>query len=487
MKKIIFIGFCLLLHGCHVGPRYKTPSSAIPSQWKSTQIAPTVATNIEYWWEIFNDSSLDTLEKKAIARNYNLYIALEKVAEARAIAGARHADLYPQIALNGGYNYSQDQVKAHTSRKAKALGFLDSIQIREQSYMFPNILSYELDLWGKYRGEYKAALFNAQAEQDNAKAVLLTLTSELASNYFNLRAIDTQIHLLNETLILLNGILNFHTSRYKVGIDNYIDIAQAEKTLEIIKAEYEESLLQRSLFENAIATLVGVPASEFHIESNLLEENVPIIPSGIPSSILTKRPDIAQAERTMASKHALINVAYSSFFPALQLTGGLGFSSIQLKHFLSLKNYLFQFGANILQSIFDAGRNRSNLDAAKARFQQAEGSYQEVILKAFREVEDSLSSIEYQEKKSRQLEKAFIASQKIALLSNKRYKVGIVNELEVLNNKKSLIDVHRLWIMIIDARYQSTISLIKSLGGSWESTKAPTKEKGRSCQCDKSN
>lgn len=489
MKKILFIGFCLLLHGCHVGPYYKTPSSAVPSEWKSPQKEPTVISKIEHWWEIFNDSCLNTLEKKVIACNYDLYVALEKVAEARAMAGVSRADLYPQIALSGGYGYIQDWVKAHTTSKAKELGFLDSIQIRDQTYQFPNILSYELDLWGKYRGRYKAALFNSQAEQDNARAVLLTLTSELASNYFNLRTIDTQIYLLEKTRILTKGILDFHTSRYAAGVANYIDVAAAEKSLALLEAEYEENILQRALFENAIAVLTGTPASEFQIASQLLEETIPVIPTGLPSSIIKQRPDIARAERTMASNHALINVAYSSFFPALELTGGFGISSIQLKHFLSLKNYLYEFGANILQSIFDAGRNRSNLDAAKAHFRQAESSYQQVILKAFKEVENSLIGIELQEKKSRQVEKAFLSSQKVFSLSKKRYEVGLVNELEVLNNKKAALDIHRIWIAVIDLRYQSTISLIKALGGSWEtqnSIESPQKKKCKTCQRNQS-
>jgi multidrug efflux system outer membrane protein len=214
--------------------------------------------------------------------------------------------------------------------------------------------------------------------------------------------------------------------------------------------------------------LIGAPASEFHLPSNpLLVTNIPSIPAGIPSSVLTRRPDIAEAERVMAAKHALINVAYASFFPDFSITGGGGLASIQLKHFLNLKNYFFEFGANLIQSIIDAGRNRSNLNAAKARFQQAEGSYQQLVLKAFQEVEDSLSAIEYQEHQSEDIFSAFNSSQKLSSLSERRYNVGIVNELEVLNNKKSLLETEQLWIQITSLRYQSTLSLIKALGGSW--------------------
>jgi multidrug efflux system outer membrane protein len=469
MKIFWFFSCCVLLFsGCRVGPRYTAPSSPVPSAWKTVQQEPTLGLNVEHWWEVFHDECLNNLETKVIACNYTFYVALEKVEEARASAGVNKADLYPQIALNGGYKYIQDQVKSNLSKKAKTLGFLESIQIQDQHLEFPNIFSYELDLWQKYRGQYKAAIFNTQAQEQHAKGILLTLTTELASAYFNLRALDSQVQLTQEILSLLKETLQFHRSRYTTGLDTYLDVATAEKSLSLVEAAYQELLLQRLLFENAIAVLIGAPASEFHLPSNpLLVTNIPSIPAGIPSSVLTRRPDIAEAERVMAAKHALINVAYASFFPDFSITGGGGLASIQLKHFLNLKNYFFEFGANLIQSIIDAGRNRSNLNAAKARFQQAEGSYQQLVLKAFQEVEDSLSAIEYQEHQSEDIFSAFNSSQKLSSLSERRYNVGIVNELEVLNNKKSLLETEQLWIQITSLRYQSTLSLIKALGGSW--------------------
>ncbi|MEI8301079.1 MAG: efflux transporter outer membrane subunit [Chlamydiota bacterium] len=461
----------LIFCGCHVGPRYKAPPTTTAVKWKNPPSNPCPSIQFNHWWDLFEDALLSDLENQAIAHNYNYKVALEKVAVARAIAGVTKADLYPQISLNANYNYTKEFVKFHGDRsKVPIPGIKDKLHIRDQTYLFPNIFKYELDLWGRHRNIYKSALYQAQAEEDQARVVLLTLTSDLASNYFNLRTLDSQLSLLKQTESTLRSLLLIHQNRFAFGIDTGLDIAYAEENLSNIEAEYQDTLRQRILFENAIATLVGVAPSELNIMQAELKQQLPYIPIGLPSDLLKQRPDIAEAERKMASKHTLINVAYSSFFPSLALTGGGGLSSVQLQDFLNFKGYLWQVGANFVQSIFDAGRNRSTLHATKALFKQAEDSYQQVILTAFQDVENALSNIIQQSKQAEHLKQSLQASQKSTTLSNKRYQKGLVGQLELLNYEQSLLQTQRRFTNVMGARYQSTINLIKALGGSWESS-----------------
>lgn len=479
MQKFYIGIFCLLTFcGCNVGPRYKAPPTTTTLQWKNPTPEPCLPVQFNHWWDLFEDSILNDLEAKAVAHNYNYKAALEKVAEARAIAGVAKSDLYPHISLNASYSYTKEFVKFHRdSSKIPIPGLKDKLHIRDQTYMFPNIFKYELDLWGKHRNLYKSAFYQAQAEEDQARTVLLTLTSDLASNYFNLRTLDTQLTLLEQTANILRSLLSIHQNRFASGLDNGLDIAAAEEKLSNIEAEYQDAFRQRILFENAIATLIGVAPSELSIAKADLGQLLPYIPIGLPSSLLKQRPDIAEAERKMASKHTLINVAYSSFFPSLALTGGGGLSSVQLQDFLNFKGYLWQVGASFVQSIFDAGRNRSTLHATKALFKQAEDSYQQVVLAAFQDVENALNNVNQQAKQAESLKQSVQAAQKSTTLSTKRYQKGLVNQLELLNYKQSLLQAERRLMNVMGARYQSTINLIKALGGSWESSTEACVEK----------
>ncbi|MBM3192055.1 MAG: efflux transporter outer membrane subunit, partial [Chlamydiae bacterium] len=457
--------------------RYTPPSQTTSVRWKNPSTLASTTSTFDNFWELFEDPLLSELENKALSGNYSYKTALDRVAVARALAGVAKSALYPHISLNAGYDYSQEFVKFHgDKRKTLFPGLKDKLHIWEQDYSFPNIFTYELDLWGKRRSLYKSSIYQAQAEEDRARSMLLTLTCDVASQYFNIRTLDTQLDLLEQIAGLLQTALHLHRHRFASGLDNGLQLASSEKALKDLEAEIEDTLRQRTLFENALATLIGVSPYELNLPRALLSRILPSIPVDLPSTLLKKRPDIAEAERTMASRHALINMAYASYFPSLSLTGGGGISSVQLQDFLNFKGYLWQVGANLVQTIFDAGRNRSGLNAAKASFHYAEDSYKQVVLTAFQEVENALNNLSQQEKQGEKLKQSLQAAQKSAYLAEMRYQRGLVDKLSFIQHQKQALQSERSLANVLGSRYQSTLNLIKALGGSWSRSTAASSE-----------
>jgi multidrug efflux system outer membrane protein len=298
---------------------------------------------------------------------------------------------------------------------------------------------------------------------------MLTLTTELASNYFQLRSLDSQIDVLQSTISVREKLLKLAQSRFDNGLINHIDVFNATLQLSNVQAEYANNMRLRNLQENALAVLIGLPPPLFSLQHHPLTTKPPVIPASLPSEVLHQRPDIAQAERNMEAQHALIGVAYASFFPSLNLTGTLGFSSPDLKDFMTWQSRFWSYGFNSAQTIFDAGRNCSNLSASWARFSQARNAYQKQILIAFREVEDALKNLEMQNEQSASLEVALSSSQKTIQLSQSRYFKGLTNSFEFIEAEKSVLEAQLNVINLLGVRYLSTIQLIKALGGSWSS------------------
>lgn len=488
-KIFILICFLTLLGGCHIGPKYEVPCTTVPEDWK-TNAEGTVAPPVENWWDLFNDSTLSELENKAVLNNPDLYVSLERINEARAVAGVEKANLYPQISIDPVYANLENLIKLYGVPANNIPGFQQIVRVHEMEYILPLNMTYELDLWQKYRGKYRSAMLDAEAQMYAFQSSLLTVTTDLASNYYNLRALDTQVELLELILVDLRYALKLREDRFRTGLDSYMEYLNAEQELKSAEADLEDSIRQRALFENSIAILIGEPSSNFRLDPNPLKHVPPLVPAGLPSTIMLKRPDIAQAERKMASLHALIGSAYASFFPAVAVTGGVGFLSPVFKEFLHWKSRFWDIAAAAFQSIFDGGRNRSNLAAAKARFHEAEGNYKKTVLSAFQEVEDALVNIETQSNQSDDLEVAAKAAEKSAKLSRLRYEKGVANFLEVANYEITELNAIRKWMNVLGVRHQSTIQLIKSIGGSWDtqscvetaSLDAPSEEEGSAAQ-----
>ncbi|KAF3362529.1 Uncharacterized protein PHSC3_000764 [Chlamydiales bacterium STE3] len=466
--QIIFLFLLFVISGCRVGPSYSPPCPIIPEEWKNTAQDKSKEPCVDLWWEIFQDAYLNELVQFAILNNYNLYRALERIAEARAIAGVERSNLFPQVNLTPSY-LSTGTLFQMFGLSATPLGtnINPIIRVHEMQYNFPFNLNYEIDLWGKLRREWESAVYNAQSKEEAFRSLLLSLTADLASFYFNLRALDSDILMLQETIETRKTSLLLTQKRNTAGLANELDVARAQLLLSNGEAEYHDAVRQRLLLENSIATLIGVPASLFCMPQLPLESSPPIIPAGLPSEILLRRPDIAEAERMMASEHALIGVAYASYYPSLTLTGILGFSSPDLKNFFSWPSRFWSFGATIAQTIFDAGKIGCNIEVAKARYRQAIGHYQQTVVRAFQEVEDALNNIEQQAKQAESLYSSVNAAIKTLELSNRRYSNGLANYLDVMDSQREELSAKRTWINIQGARFISTVQLVKALGGGW--------------------
>jgi len=471
-----------LFSGCRLGPRYQPPDlEDVPDHWKAATAngEAICSPSLEDWWEIFDDETLNQLEREALLYNPNLYVALERVIQARANSGVHYADLFPQVTLDPNLTYSENYVHLHLPGKLirtlpPGLPISSRFRLSEIKGSVPFDLSYQVDLWGKYRGQFESALLSAEAQQEAYYGAILTLTSDLASAYFQLRTLDAQIEVYRKTLEERRKSYQLNESRYIKGIGNLIDASNAALQLTNVEASYYDAIRQRALQEDAIAILIGRPPSDLTLEPRPLETPPPLIPPGIPSEVLLRRPDIAQAERTIASQHALIGVAYASFFPSLALTGSVGadaaqlaFSGSRFHGIIDWSNFFWQTAANISQSIFDAGRNCANLAGTKSAYREAVDNYRQQVLIAFREVEDALNDLEWEEKQGRSLEESVKAAKLTASLSLKRYRNGLVTYLEVVDSESAALAAEQNWITVLGSRYIATVQLIKAIGGGW--------------------
>lgn len=470
MMKLLFLLLILSFTGCRLGPKYEKPTPAVPEEWKHGKaLADLPANMLGPWWSVFNDASLDYFEELAISANPNLFAALDRVAQARAAAGVKYSHLYPSVNLLPGYTSTGTLFKIYLPPGGiPGIDFLqNSYRVHELAYSMPFTMQYEIDLWGKLAGQYDSAKYYAEVQMENFKAALLTLTTDVAMAYFAARTFDAQIQNYENEMEILKENVELVSKRYAKGLVSLLDVASAKGQLATTCASYYDAIRQRALQEDALAMLIGVAPSEFCLEQSPLIEEPPTIPSGLPSDLLVQRPDITAAEREMASMHALIGVAYASFFPSIELTGTLGFFSPQLNDFMRWKSRLWLLGVQGAQSIFDAGRNRSNLQLSYAQFSEALNQYSGTVLKAFQETEDALVNLEMQQASYNSYLEALQNNAIREKLARRRYGQGLVGYLEVIEGEKAYIETNASVSAALGARYASTVQLIKALGGSW--------------------
>lgn len=508
-----------LTYSCQVGAPYEPPCPNTPDQWKNetaeqkqAALREDVCKALGNWWEIFDDPVLNRLEEEALQSSYTLQSALARVVQAQELARVALADLYPNITFEPSYSDREALVKA----QGAAGGALSTqnnqqpnisttsstvnpnnqqqpsipslIRVRQTRYRLPLVLNYDLDLWSRLLNTYLSDVYTAEATFEDYLNTLLSLTSEIATNYFILRGLDAEQVVLKKNIKARQDALDVNQARYDAGLILYVDVTRAQLEVATARADSIEVDRQRSLQEDLLATLVGTPAPVFDVKFNPLKVPPPVIPAGIPSDLLLRRPDIAAAERNMAAAHAQIGVAYASFFPAVQLTAALGFESPELGSLLKWKARLWEIAVNVVQTVFDAGRNTANLRYAKAFYSQTVADYQQEVLSAFQEVEDALANIRQYAARSEELALAVKAATETLSLVQMRYDRGLINYLDVVEAERSTLDSERSFVINLSLRYQSTVQLIQSLGGSWQPTNQSENENDEAqpevCSCD---
>ena len=459
----------LAVAGCAVGPKYVRPAAEVPATYKEAGDWKTAQPNDQNlggaWWEIFQDPQLNNLEEQVNVSNQNLKAAEAVYTQSRALLRYDRAAFYP--AINGGAAATRNRISNNRPPSLSTDG------VTYSDYQIPLELSYEVDVWGRVRKTVEAQRGQAQASAADLATVNLSLHAQLALFYFQARSLDAQEQLLNSTVEQYQQALELTESRFKGGVASEVEVQQASTQLETTRAQAIDVGVLRSQFEHAIATLIGKPPASFTLAALPLTAPPPAIPAQLPSELLERRPDIAAAERRMASANAQIGVAKAAYYPVLSLNAAGGFESGVITTLLSGPSIFWSAGASAAAPIFDAGRRRANLDQAQAAYDETVANYRQTVLTGFQQVEDNLAGLRILEKEAATQQRAVIASQKYLELALTRYRGGITSYLEVTTAQSAALVDEVTAVNILGRRLNSAVLLIQALGGGWDRSALP--------------
>jgi outer membrane protein, multidrug efflux system len=461
-----------LAAGCAVGPDYKRPAAtatmpagyagATNAEWKVAE--PKAHLPKSRWWEMFHDEDLNRLETAAAEANQELKAAIARFDEARATTDVTKSGLFPHIDL------SPSATRQRVSRNRPLNGGPGAVSpsLSYNDFIVPLDLSYEVDLWGHVRREVEAARAEELANADDLQTARLSIEAEVATDYFTLRALDAETALLRSDIDVFSKSLDLTQNRRTGGVASDLDVAQAETVLKTTQAELPAAELQRAQFEHALAVLTGAAVSGFTVPKRPLTTAPPIVPPGLPSELLERRPDISAAERRMAAANANIGVAKAAFFPTIELNGMAGFESINAGSLFHWSSRLWSLGPSLTMPIFDAGQNNANLKLARATYDEMVADYRQTVLTAFGEVEDNLAAqnllaAEYDAQLS-----ALEAARKQLDIADHRYRAGLTTFLDVATAENTALDVERTAVQLRGQQLVSAVALVKALGGGWQ-------------------
>jgi NodT family efflux transporter outer membrane factor (OMF) lipoprotein len=476
MKRAGLSIAAVLLAGCTVGPKYQVPvvqtpaafKEPVPSEykdspdWKPGQ--PSDAVLRPKWWEIFGDTELNGLEEQVDASNQSLKVAEARFRQARAMIRFNKADLLPTIST--GPSIANQHITAADSRVVGG-GQTGG------NFILPFDLSYEVDLWGKIHKQVEAAREEFQATAADLQTVRLSLHAELAWDYFELRSADAQKKVLDDTVQAYEKALDLTSKRYEGGLSPKSEVAQAKAQLETARAQDIDIGVTRAQYEHAIAVLTGQPPETLTLAVKPLRIVPPVIPTGVPSELLQRRPDIASAERRVAEANAQIGIAKAAFYPSLTISAAGGFQGGSLVNWLIWPSRFWAIGPQLNQTLFDNGRRRATSDAAIANYDSTVAGYRQTALTAFQEVEDNLAALRVLSDEAKTQRAAVEASEESLALSTNRYKGGLVTYLEVITAQSLALGNERTEVDILRRRMDASVLLIKALGGGWNASSLP--------------
>ncbi|MFM0052990.1 efflux transporter outer membrane subunit [Caballeronia grimmiae] len=466
----------LVVAGCSLAPTYEKPDVNPPAAYKETPtLSPSEAGTWKTaqpseemlrgeWWTVFDDPTLNDLERQAQEANQNLKAAAARVKESRAINQTARAGLFPT--LDAGFGPTREKF-------SPASQFLppDGNVPAQTLWRAQASVSYEVDLFGRVSNSVQAA--NADTEQSQAlfRSVQLALQADVAQNYFNLRELDAEADVFARTVTLREEALKLVQRRFAEGDISELDVARARSELATARSDAMTVQRLRAASEHGLAVLLGKAPAQFTMAANPLKPVTVRLPPGLPSSLLERRPDIAAAERSMAAANARIGVAKAAFFPSLTLTGSGGFESATLGDLFNWSSRTFllgPFAGTMLNlPIFDGGRRKGNLANARAIYEEDVANYRQQVLVAFREVEDNLSDLRILETQTTTQADAVNASVRAAQLSRRQYTEGAVNYLDVIDAERTVLQSQRVAVQLAGTQAVSTVNLIRALGGGW--------------------
>jgi multidrug efflux system outer membrane protein len=462
------LALLVLAAGCTVGPRYSRPAAPIPAPdaWKTQppweQAAPKDAIPKGAWWQVFHDPALDAYEQQLLQANQSLEAARDRLSQARSLARVATADIFPQLSAD------PSAVRERGSGNRPLNGVVQSTRPYTQNvYTVPFSLSYEADLFGRVRHNVEAANASLQSTAADLQNVQLVLTAELAADYFTLRELDAEVNVVLESVGYQRKGLDLLNNRHEGGIASGLEVAQQAALLDSTVAQLALVQQTRAQYEHAIAVLVGQPASSLSVLTAPLQATPPPVPLGVPSDVLERRPDIATAERLMAYQNAQVGIARTAFYPHITLSGSGGLQSKDIASLFSAPSFVWSLGADALQPIFEGGRNRANLAAARAAYDQSVANYRQSVLTAFQEVEDGISNLSTLSQALATQGAAVEDARRALEIANNRYIGGVTSYLDVITAQTTLLTSERLRTQLLGQQMVSSVYLVKALGGGW--------------------
>jgi NodT family efflux transporter outer membrane factor (OMF) lipoprotein len=449
-----------LTSACAVGPDYKRPDvEAVDvykevGDWKPSSPADSIDRGA--WWNIFGDDQLDQLERQVNISNQNVKAAVAAYDQAHAMVQQSQAGFWPQITATASRergNQAPDGGK-----------FTDSAGLAA---------SWDIDVWGQLRRTLENSTTSAQASAAALAAAQLSAQATLATDYFELRAQDQLQHLLDDTVVAQQLSLKITGSRYKYGVAAKADVVSAQAQLLSSQALQINAKVQRAVLEHAIAVLIGHQPGNFSLAAASMRSDVPTVPAGVPSTLLERRPDIAQAERKVAAANAEIGVAVSAFFPSLTLGASDAYVGNSVSHLITAPNRIWSFGPQLALSVFDAGLRRSQVAQARAAYEASVANYRQTALAAFEQVEDQIATLRILQDQAAVEESAVKAAKEAESLTLDQYKAGTVPYSSVIAAQTTTFSSEQTALTVLSNRLQASVTLISALGGGWTSSDLP--------------
>ena len=480
----------LFFAGCNVGPKYHQPAATvqappleykeIPSatqasgDWKIAQ--PQDAMLHGKWWEIFNDAELNSLEDQLNINNENIKQAFENFMEARTLIAQARSQLYPTLSVGPTYTYSHPSANLKNTIGATGSAGTSNTKSPPNSELavLPFSASWEPDLWGKVRNLIHEQQYNAQLSAADLENEKLTEQASLAVFFFELRGQDALQKVLDDTVAADKQSVDLERARYETGVDDEISLVEAQNALDNATAQATNVGLLRAQFEHAIAVLIGTVPSGFSIAVKPLDAEPPVVPVGVPSQLLERRPDIASSERNMAAANAQIGIAKAAYYPSLTLSGEAGFESSLVSKLLAWPSHFWTVGPSISETIFDAGLRSATVKQFVALYNADLAAYRQTVLTAFQQVEDDLVAVRILSKEIQEQEQAVQSAQRFLELAQARYDTGVDQYLNVLVAQTTLLADQQTLSTLRTQAMTSSVQLIEALGGGWDRSQLPT-------------
>jgi outer membrane protein, multidrug efflux system len=474
------LSLLVVVPACTVGPRYSRSAApaAAPDAWKTQppweQAAPKDTIPKGAWWQIFHDETLNQYEEQLLQANQSLAAARDRLDQARSLARIATAAYFPQISTDP--NAVRQRGSGNRPVNGASSAVIQPRPYTQSVYNIPFSLNYEVDLFGRVRKNVEAANASLQSTAADLGNVQLVLSAELAADYFTLRELDAEYQVVEQSVEYQRKALDLVQRRHEGGVASGLEVAQEATLLDSTVSQASLVQQSRAQYEHAIAVLVGQPASGFNVPVAPLKAIPPPVPLGVPSDVLERRPDIASLEREIAYENSQVGLARTAFYPHVTLSGAGGLQSTAITSLFNAPSLFWSLGADALEPIFQGGRNRANLAATRAAYQEAVANYRQSVLTAFQQVEDGISNLSTLAQALTTQAAAVEDARRALEIANNRYVGGVTTYLDVITAQTTLLNNQRLQTQLLGQQMVSSVYLVKALGGGWDSSQVQNEQ-----------